>query len=99
VPGDPGTSGTALLTARYFLGSEGLHDYVEFRYSHGASPAEAQTTTDIEVLASSRYGVALDKRLASRWSAFFYGNVAQDQRIGLNHLETYEVQGGFYYRF
>lgn len=99
VPSDPGPSGTALLSARYFLGSEGLHDYVEFRYSHGASPAEAHTTTDIEVLASTRYGVALDKRLASRWSAVFYGNVAQDQRIGLTNLETYEVQGGFYYRF
>lgn len=99
VPGDPGPSGTALLSARYFLGSEGLHDYVEFRYSHGASPAEAQTTTDIEVLASSRYGFVLDKRVASRWSAYFNGNVAQDQRIGLTNLETYEVQGGFYYRF
>lgn len=99
VPGDPGTSGTALLTARYFLGSEGLHDYVEFRYSHGASPALAQTITDIEVLASSRYGIVLDKRLASRWSAFFYGNLAQDQRIALVHLRQYEVQGGLYFRF
>ena len=99
VPGDPGPSGTALLTARYFLGSEGLHDYVELRYSHGASPALAQTITDIEVLASSRYGVVLDKRLASRWSAFFYGNLSQDQQIGLVHLRQYEVQGGFYFRF
>lgn len=99
VPGDPGPSGTALLTARYFLGSEGLHDYVEFRYSHGASPALAQTITDIEILASSRYGIALDKRLASRWAAFFYGNLAQDQRIGLVHLRQYEVQGGLYFRF
>lgn len=99
VPGDPGPSGTALFSARYFLGSEGLHDYVEFRYSHGASPALAQTVTDIEVLASSRYGVALDKRLASRWSAFFNGNLAQDQRIGLVHLRQYEVQGGLYFRF
>ena len=99
MPGDPGPSGTALFTARYFLGSEGLHDYVELRYSHGASPALAQTITDVEILASSRYGVALDKRLASRWAAFFYGNLAQDQRIGLVHLRQYEVQGGLYFRF
>lgn len=99
VPGDPGLSGTALFSARYFLGSEGLHDYVELRYSHGASPAQAQTITDIEVLASSRYGVVLDKRLASRWSAFFNGNIAQAQRVDLSHLREYEVQGGFYFRF
>jgi len=99
VPGDPGPSGTALITARYFLGSEGLHDYVELRYSHGASPALAETITDIDVLASSRYGVVLDKRLASRWSAFFYGNLSQAQQIALPHLREYEVQGGFYFRF
>ncbi|HEV2462763.1 MAG TPA: YaiO family outer membrane beta-barrel protein [Acidobacteriaceae bacterium] len=99
VPSNLGPSGTALLTARYFLGAEGQHDYVEFRYSRGASPAEAQTQTDIDVLASSRYGAVLDKRFASRWSAYFYGNAAQDERIGLDHLWTYEVQGGAYYRF
>jgi hypothetical protein len=99
VPGDPGPSGTALFSARYFLGSEGLHDYLEFRYSHGASPALAQTITDIEVLASSRYGVVLDKSLGGRWSALFNGNLAQDQRIGLVHLRQYEVQGGLYFRF
>jgi YaiO family outer membrane protein len=99
VPGDPGTSGTALFSARYFLGSEGLHDYLEFRYSHGASPALAQTTQDIEVLASSRYGVVIDKNLFGRWSAAFNGNLAQDQRLGLVHLRQYEVQGGLYFRF
>ncbi len=99
VPGDPGTSGTALFSARYFLGSEGLHDYLEFRYSHGASPALAQTTQDIEVLASSRYGVVIDKNLYGRWSAAFSGSLSQDQRIGLVHLRQYEVQGGLYFRF
>jgi YaiO family outer membrane protein len=99
VPGNPGTSGTGLVSARYFLGSEGLHDFIEFRYSHGASPAEARTITDVEILASSRYGILLDKRLASRWSAFLNGNFAQDQRIGLSHLREYEVQGGAYFKF
>ncbi|HEY6249021.1 MAG TPA: YaiO family outer membrane beta-barrel protein [Candidatus Angelobacter sp.] len=99
VPGDPGTSGTALFSARYFLGSEGLHDYVELRYSHGASPALAQTTQDIEVLADSRYGVVFDKALGSRWAGTFSGNIGQSQRLGLSHLLQYEVQLGLYFRF
>ena len=99
VPGSPGTSGTALLTARYFLGSEGLHNYVEFRYSHGASPALAQTTQDIEVLSSSRYGVVLDKALGTRWVAEFTSSLAQEQQLGLRHLRQYEVSGYLYYRF
>ena len=99
VPGDPGTSGTALFSARYFLGAEGLHDYVEIRYSHGASPALAQTTQDIEVLADSRYGVVFDKALGTRWSGTFSGNIGQSQRIGLSHLLQYEAQLGLYFRF
>jgi len=99
VPGDPGTSGTAVFSARYFLGSEGLHDYLEFRYSHGASPAQAQTLQDIEVLSDSRYSIAFDKALGSRWVGSFSGNIGQSQRIGLSHLMQYEVQGGLYFRF
>lgn len=99
VPGDPGTSGTALFSARYFLGSEGLHDYIELRYSHGASPALAQTTQDIEVLSDSRYGVVFDKALGSRWVGTFSGNIGESQRLGLSHLLQYEVQGGLYFRF
>ena len=99
VPGDPGASGTALFSARYFLGTEGLHDYVEIRYSHGASPALAQTTQDIEVLADSRYGVVFDKALGTRWAGTFSGNIGQSQRIGLSHLLQYEAQLGLYFRF
>lgn len=99
VPGDPGTSGTALFSARYFLGSEGLHDYVEFRYSHGASPAQAQTIQDIEVLSDSRYGLVFDKTLGTRWIGSFSGNIGQSQRIGLSHLLQYEVGGSLYFRF
>jgi len=99
VPGSPGTSGTALLTARYFIGSEGLHDYVEFRYSHGASPALAQTAQDIEVLSASRYGVVLDKSLSNRWVAAFTGSISQSQQLGLSHIRQYEVSGYLFYRF
>lgn len=99
VPGSPGTSGTALLTARYFFGSEGLHNYLEFRYSHGASPALALTTQDIEVLSSSKYGVVFDKGLGRRWVAAFSTSLSQDQQLGLNHLRQYEVSGFLFYRF
>jgi YaiO family outer membrane protein len=100
VPGDPGTSGTALFSARYFLGSEGLHNYLELRYSHGASPALAQTTQDIEVLSASRYSVVFDKSLGPRWVAAFTGSISQAQRAnGLSHLRQYEVSGSLYYKF
>jgi YaiO family outer membrane protein len=99
VPGSPGTSGTGLLSVRYFLGSEGLHDYVEFRYSHGASPAQAVTALDIEVLSSSKYSAVLDKRLATHWLAEFSGSLSQSQQLGLSHLRQYEVQGYIFYRF
>lgn len=98
-PGDPGTSGTALLSARYFLGSEGLHDYLEFRYSVGASPAQATTALDIEVLASSRYTAVFDKRLATHWLAEITGSIANSQRVGLSDLRQYEFQGYIFYRF
>jgi YaiO family outer membrane protein len=98
-PGFPGTSGTALFSVRYFLGSEGLHDYLEFRYSHGASPAEATTTLNIEVLASSKYSAVFDKRLATHWLAEVSGSIAQSQQLGLSHLRQYEAQGYIFYRF
>ena len=99
VPGNPGTSGTGLLSARYFLGSEGLHDYVEFRYSRGASPALAYTITDVQILASSTYGVVLDKQLANRWYTYVNAHLSQDQRTNQADLREYEVQGGFYFKF
>lgn len=99
VPGSPGTSGTGLVSARYFLGSEGLHNYIELRYSHGASPALAQTTQDIEVLNSARYIVVFDKSLGLRWVSEFSGGMGQAQRLGLSHLRQYEVSGFLFYRF
>ncbi len=100
VPGDPGTSGTALFSARYFLGSEGLHNYLEFRYSHGASPALAQTIQDIQVLNSSKYTFVFDKSLGGRFNASFTGSLGQAQRVnGLADLMQYEVSGALLYRF
>jgi YaiO family outer membrane protein len=98
-PGSPGTSGTALLSARYFLGSEGLHDYIEFRSSFGASPAQAQTLQDIEILNSRRYSVEFNKRLGRKWSASFGGGAGQQQRAGLSDLWQYTMQGAVYFKF
>jgi YaiO family outer membrane protein len=99
VPGSPGTSGTGLFSVRYFLGAEGLHDFLEFRYSHGASPAEATTTLNVEVLSSSKYSAVFDKRLATHWLAEVSGSIAQNQQLGLSHLRQYEFQGYIFYRF
>ncbi len=98
-PGAPGPSGTAVFSARRFFASEGLHNYVEFRYSRGASPALAQTVQDIVVLNSSRVSVDLDKSLHGRWGAQFSGGVSQEQRAVLQHLRRYSFSGGLYYRF
>jgi YaiO family outer membrane protein len=98
-PGSPGTSGTALISARYFLGSEGLHDYIEFRSSFGASPAQAQTLQDIQILNSRRYSVEFNKILWGKWSASFGGGAGQQQRVGLSDLWQYTMQGAVYFRF
>jgi YaiO family outer membrane protein len=98
-PGSPGTSGTALISARYFLGSEGLHDYIEFRSSFGASPAQAQTLQDIQILNSRRYSVEFNKRLWGKWSASFGESAGQQQLIGHADLWQYTTQGAVYFRF
>ncbi len=98
-PGEPGTSGTAVFSARRFFGSEGQHDYLEFRYSRGASPAFAKTIRDIEVLDSSRFTVEFDKMLHGGWYASLGGAVSQEQRIALENLRRYSLQGSIYYRF
>ena len=98
-PGSPGTSGTALISARYFLGSEGLHDYIEFRSSFGASPAQAQTLQDIQILNSRRYSVEFNKILGGKWSASLGGGAGQQQRVGLSDLWQYTMQGAVYFRF
>jgi YaiO family outer membrane protein len=98
-PGQPGTSRTGLFSARYFFGSEGLHNYVEFRYSRGASPALAQTITEIQTLDSSRFSVNLDKQIIGRCYLWLGGGAGQEQRVGLNDLRRYSLQGGMVYRF
>jgi YaiO family outer membrane protein len=98
-PGFPGTSGTAVFSARRFFGSEGLHNYVEFDFSQGASPATAQTLQDIVVLSSSHFSAYLDKSLHGRWGAELGGGISREQRAILQNLRRYSVSGQVYYRF
>ncbi len=98
-PGDPGTSGTAVFSARRFFGSEGLHNYVEVDYSQGASPAAAQTIQDIVILNSSSLSATLDKSLHGRWGAQFIGSISDAQQVGVQHLRHYSASGQLYYKF
>jgi YaiO family outer membrane protein len=98
-PGQPGISRTGIYSARRFFGFDGLHDYVEFRYSHGASPALAQTVTDILLLNSSNFSATLDEELHGQWYLYFNGGISQEQRVGASDLQRYTVLGGIAYRF
>ena len=98
-PGDPGPSGTALLSARRFFGSEGLHDYLEFRYTQGASPALANTIGEIQTLTSSGFHATLDKVIHGKWVAVGSGGIDLEQRVGLQSLRRYALEGSIYYRF
>lgn len=98
-PSDAGTPGTALLSARRFFGSEGRHDYLEFAYSRGASPALATTIGEVQVLDSSRFIVTYDKVLRDKWVISGTGFIGQEQQVSLPDLKRYSLQGSVFYRF
>jgi YaiO family outer membrane protein len=98
-PGNPGPSGTALLEARRFFSSEGLYDYLEFRYSVGASPALANTIGEIQTLTSQSFHATLNKVVHRRWALVGNGGLDTEQQAGLHNLRRYQVEGSIYYRF
>ena len=99
-PSDIGVSKTTLLSARRFLGNEGFHDYIQFKYSRGASPALARTNLNIESLDSQRFSVDFDKVFRNRWAAAFSTGVAQEQQVNSTpSLRRYNLEGTLYYRF
>ncbi len=99
-PSDIGVSKTTLLSARRFLGAEGYHDYIQFKYSRGASPALATTNLGVESLDSQRFSVDFDKVFMNRWAAAFSTGVATEQQInGNSALRRYNLEGTLYYRF
>jgi YaiO family outer membrane protein len=98
-PDEAGTSKTGSVTVRRMFGGEGQHDYLNFGFSYGASPALATTLAEIQSLDSSRFSVGYDKVIHGKWAIAGSAGVAQQQRIGLDRLWRYSVQGSMYYRF
>jgi len=98
-PSDAGMTGTALFSARRFFGAEGRHDYLEFTYSRGSSPALATTIGEVQALASSRFIVTYDKVLRSKWIISGTGFIGQEQQSELPDVKRYSLQGSFSYRF
>lgn len=97
-PDDLGVSKTGVFAARRFFGDEGVHDYLEFRFSYGASKALATTTLDLISLTSTRYTVDYDKRLGNWHAAVKLGAGSEDQQFG-GKVNRYTVEGSIYYRF
>jgi YaiO family outer membrane protein len=98
-PSGAGTTGTALVSARRFFGSEGRHDYLEVAYTRGASPALATTIGEAQVLDSSRFIVTYDKVLHRKWVLSGTGFIGQERQTGLPDYKRYSFQGSVYYRF
>jgi len=97
-PDDLGVSKTGVFAARRFFGDEGIHDYLEFRFSYGASKALATTTLDLISLNSTRYTVSYDKRIGNWDAAVSLGAGSEDQQFG-GKVNRYTAAGSIYYRF
>jgi len=101
VPGSTGLSGTGAVSARYFLGSEGTHDYIEVGYHYGASPTVVQTITNISVLSSNKWLATYDKTIHHRFGFQINGSAGRVQQTisAVPHLWQFEVGLSLYYRF
>ena len=97
-PDDLGVSKTVVVGARYFLGSEGTHDYVEVRFSHGSSLALARTTLDIIGLNANRVTLEVDKTIG-RFAIDVKGGAGSEELAPGDKLNRFTVQGSLYYRF
>lgn len=97
-PDSLGVSKTVVVGARYFLGSEGTHDYVEVRFSHGNSLALARTTLDIIGLNSNRVTLEFDKTIG-HFAIDLKGGAGSEELAPGDKLNRFTVQGSLYYRF
>jgi YaiO family outer membrane protein len=97
-PGNLGTSKTGVASARRLFGEEGVHDYLEFRFSYGASKALATTTLDLISLTTTRYSVEYDKGIHNWHLDGKLGAGTEDQQFG-GKVNRYIVEGTVYYRF
>ncbi len=97
-PDEPGTSTSGTFIARRFFGTEGLHDYIEFRFSQGASITQARTTTEAESLNSTRFAVTLDKAIG-HWAVALTSGAGWEQLLDGTNMNRYTAEGTLYYRF
>ena len=97
-PDNAGVSKTGAFAARRLFGEEGIHDFLEFRFSYGSSKALATTTLDLISLTSTRYSVEYDKGIANWHLDGKLGAGSEDQPFG-GKVNRYTVQGAVYYRF
>lgn len=98
-PGDRGSVGkTGTFAARYLFGEEGVHDYLEFGFSYGASKALFQSTQDLVSVTSSRYYIDYDKRIGIFHAEGKLGAGSEDEVFG-GKVNRYTAQGSLYYRF
>ena len=97
-PDSLGVGKTGAFAARRLFGEEGVHDFLEFRFSYGASKALATSTLDLQSLTSSRYSVEYDKRLGNWHANLKLGAGSEDQQFG-GKVNRYTGQGSLYYSF
>ncbi len=99
-PGNTGWSNTEVFSARRFFSNEGLHDYAEFSFSRGASPAQATTVLGIDILNSYKGTVTVDKTFGhfALAASASVAQTPQNATFAKNLLE-YTLDGAIYYRF
>lgn len=97
-PDDLGVSKTGAFTARRLFGKEGLHDYLEVRFSRGASIAQARTTLETISLNSTRVNVTFDKTFG-HWAFAVTGGAGTEELVFGNNMNRFTGAGTIYYRF
>jgi YaiO family outer membrane protein len=98
-PSDIDVGKTGAFAARRLFGEEGVHDFLEFRFSYGASKALATSTLDLISLNSSRYSVEYDKGFHNNWHGDFKFGAGREDEAFNTTLGRFTMTGSVYYRF
>lgn len=98
-PSDVDVSKTGVFAARRLFGEEGVHDYLEFRFSYGAGKALATSTLDLISLTSSRYTIEYDKGFLHNWHGDVKLGAGSEDEVFGGKVNHYTASGTLYYRF
>jgi YaiO family outer membrane protein len=109
-PDIAGLSHAVVVSARRFWGENGDHDYLDIRYSNGASLEQVHTGLETQVLDSNGAAVEYDKTIFSRWSLDFKGGYSQEDRlvpsavqpngtVQRNGIHRFSFRATLYFRF